>query len=82
MLKYVIICSGSIILSMGGCATKECPKQEVIITKCVTPDVEKPTINTYSSTSSTSEKIKKVYNNYVIMKEYALTLKKANEVCK
>ena len=82
MVKYLIIGSVSIILSMGGCTTKECPKQEVIITKCVTPDVEKPVINSYSSGSSSSEKIKVLYNNYVIMKEYALTLKKANEVCK
>jgi len=76
MLRFLII-----LLIINGCTTKECVKEDIII-KCVTPDVPTPFIHTYQGSANTSEKIKILYNNYVVMKEYALTLKKANEICK
>ena len=76
MVKYVLV----LLIGLQGCATKV--KEEVIFIKCKTPDIAKPVINSYSSGSSSSEKIKVLYNKYIIMKEYAIALKKANEVCK
>jgi hypothetical protein len=77
MVKYVLVL---LLIGLQGCATKV--KEDVIFIKCKTPDIAKPIINNYSSGSSSSEKIRVLYNNYIIMKEYALALKKANEVCK
>jgi hypothetical protein len=78
MVKYIYILV--LLFEIQGCASKG--EEEVVFIKCKTPDIAKPAINNYSSGSSSSDKIRVLYNNYIIMKEYAIALKKANEVCK
>lgn len=73
IVKLLIGCL--ITLGISGCGS------DTVFTRCVTPDVKEPRYDN-SHRGGILANSKQCLNNFLVAKQYAEELKKANEVCK